>query len=139
VVQFSGSTIVRCEKSAIGSGGICELKARVEELGKSVLLVPGFENLTNYRERVMSCRQVDDQTPKSLAIKIVQSIKWAKGESVLEPCRGDGAFFNALPQNVRKDWCEIRDGKDFFDFSRKATPRLTTGGTGRETTAKCGT
>lgn len=31
----------------------------------------------------------------------------------LEPFRGDGAFFKHLPAGT--DWCEIEDGKDFFE------------------------
>ena len=34
---------------------------------------------------------------------------------VLDPCRGDGAFFDNLP--MASDWCEIRDGKDFFAWT----------------------
>jgi hypothetical protein len=35
----------------------------------------------------------------------------------LDPCRGDGAFFDALPEP--RDWCEIRAGRDFLKFKRK--------------------
>ena len=34
----------------------------------------------------------------------------------LDPCRGEGAFFNALPKP--KDWCEIREGRDFLTYTR---------------------
>lgn len=33
---------------------------------------------------------------------------------VLDPCRGAGAFWNLLPLN--SPWCEITDGRDFFDW-----------------------
>ena len=33
----------------------------------------------------------------------------------LDPCSGDGAFLKHLPED--SDWCEIRKGKDFFDYS----------------------
>lgn len=33
----------------------------------------------------------------------------------LEPFRGDGAFYDHLPENSR--WCEITEGLDFFDFN----------------------
>ena len=36
---------------------------------------------------------------------------------VLEPCRGTGAFYNNFPGE--KDWCEISEGKDFFDYDKK--------------------
>jgi len=38
-------------------------------------------------------------------------------EPVLDPCRGDGAFFKYLPESA--DYCEIREGKDFFLNSNK--------------------
>lgn len=35
----------------------------------------------------------------------------------LEPCRGTGNIYAALPDP--KDWCEISQGRDFFDYERK--------------------
>ena len=35
----------------------------------------------------------------------------------LDPCRGDGAFYDYLPQDKR--YCEVKEGKDFFDFNEK--------------------
>jgi len=56
-------------------------------------------------------------TPDVLADKIV-SFFHPYGQSVLEPCRGGGAFINALAKNgVNAEWCEIDDGVDFFDYS----------------------
>jgi hypothetical protein len=34
---------------------------------------------------------------------------------VLDPCRGDGAFYNKLPGSL---WCELQEGRDFFDWNR---------------------
>lgn len=31
----------------------------------------------------------------------------------LDPCRGDGVFFDRLPVNGR-EWCEITEGRDFL-------------------------
>ncbi|MEM6884057.1 MAG: hypothetical protein AAF571_03430 [Verrucomicrobiota bacterium] len=50
-------------------------------------------------------------TPPDLARKIVKHFR-PRG-AVLEPCRGDGAFTQALP---RCFWCEIREGKDFMEW-----------------------
>lgn len=36
---------------------------------------------------------------------------------VLEPCKGEGAFLNHLPQNT--EWCEIADGKNYYDYNEK--------------------
>lgn len=37
--------------------------------------------------------------------------------SILEPFKGDGAFYKKLPE--RTDWCEIDEGKDFFYYNKK--------------------
>lgn len=33
---------------------------------------------------------------------------------ILEPCKGDGMFLKYLP--AQTEWCEIREGKDFFSW-----------------------
>jgi len=33
---------------------------------------------------------------------------------ILDPCRGNGAFYDNLPET--RDWCEIRDGRDFLEW-----------------------
>ena len=38
-----------------------------------------------------------------------------EGETTLDPCRGQGAFHNKL----EGDWCEIDEGKDFFEYNSK--------------------
>lgn len=35
----------------------------------------------------------------------------------LDPCKGDGAFLKYLP--FGSDYCEINEGKDFFDYNQK--------------------
>ena len=35
----------------------------------------------------------------------------------LDPCRGKGAFYKFLPAG--SDYCEIEEGKDFFDYNNK--------------------
>jgi hypothetical protein len=54
-------------------------------------------------------------TPVSIAKDIITFLS-PKGKC-LDPCRGDGAFYNYLPTG--SDYCEIREGKDFFDYSEK--------------------
>jgi hypothetical protein len=51
-------------------------------------------------------------TPQPIAEQIV---RWAnpKGKC-LEPCMGEGVFFNLLPEP--RDWCEITKGRDFYDY-----------------------
>ena len=48
-----------------------------------------------------------------------------ENERVLDPCRGDGAFYNNFPSNVKKDWCEINEGRDFFDYDEKCDTIMT--------------
>lgn len=36
---------------------------------------------------------------------------------ILEPCRGTGSFYKHLP--VNSPWCEISEGKCFFDYTEK--------------------
>lgn len=36
---------------------------------------------------------------------------------VLEPCKGEGAFLKYLP--LDSDWCEIADGKNYYDYNKK--------------------
>jgi len=54
-------------------------------------------------------------TPRVVASDIV---RWLNPKGIcLDPCRGDGAFYDYLPEG--RDYCEIREGKDFFDYSHK--------------------
>ena len=53
-------------------------------------------------------------TPIQTAEKILDYYK--PTGKLLEPCRGDGAFFN-LMENA--DYCEISEGLDFFDYNTK--------------------
>lgn len=55
---------------------------------------------------------------------VVYTPDWAAGDMVrhfsptgvvLDPCRGKGAFHGLLPPE--SPWCEITDGRDFFDWS----------------------
>ena len=36
---------------------------------------------------------------------------------ILEPCKGDGSFYKYLPNT--SDYCEITEGKDFFQYNKK--------------------
>lgn len=56
-------------------------------------------------------------TPRDLAERIVDAFAEEMSGSVLEPARGDGAFYDALPSHVTPHWCEITEGRDFFDWT----------------------
>ena len=38
---------------------------------------------------------------------------------VLDPFKGSGAFYNQIPDSLNRDWCEIDEGRDFFDYNNK--------------------
>lgn len=38
---------------------------------------------------------------------------------ILDGFKGEGSFYNQYPSNVKKDWCEIKLGKDFFQYNKK--------------------
>lgn len=54
-------------------------------------------------------------TPDWLAKQICSMFE-IRGE-VLEPCKGEGAFLKYLPLNT--EWCEIADGKNFYDYNKQ--------------------
>lgn len=54
-------------------------------------------------------------TPDAVAKSVVH---WLRPSGIcLDPCRGDGAFYRHLPDGA--EWCEVRDGRDFFDFTNR--------------------
>ena len=56
-------------------------------------------------------------TPEPLAIDIIEH--FAPQGRVLDASRGGGVFFDNFPGDTIPDWCEITDGRDFFDYSCK--------------------
>lgn len=38
---------------------------------------------------------------------------------ILDPFRGDGAFYDQYPKHLEKQYCEIDEGKNFFEFNEK--------------------
>ena len=52
-------------------------------------------------------------TPDWLANKICKMFPISG--RVLEPCKGEGAFLKYLPNDTL--WCEIADGKNYYDFN----------------------
>lgn len=53
-------------------------------------------------------------TPDNVSRHIVEFLKPAG--KCLDPCKGDGAFYKFFPED--KDYCEIREGKDFFEYNQ---------------------
>ena len=59
------------------------------------------------------------QTPPALAKKLIDKLDLVAGDRVLEPFRGEGAFYNELPDFVIKEWTEIEEGRDYKDNNDK--------------------
>lgn len=58
------------------------------------------------------------QTPTELAIKLIEEINILDTDIVLEPFKGEGAFYDNLPV-CKKEWCEITQGKDWLSYTDK--------------------
>lgn len=56
-------------------------------------------------------------TPVNIVKEIIA--KFDLYGKVLDPFKGKGAFYDNLPTEIDKDWCEIDEGRDFFDYSDK--------------------
>jgi hypothetical protein len=59
------------------------------------------------------------QTPPECAKECITRVPLVKGDRVLEPFRGEGAFYDNLPDWVEKDWCEITQGRDYKDYDKE--------------------
>ena len=53
------------------------------------------------------------QTPAELAKLLIAKVPLIEGDKVLEPFKGEGAFYNHFPDFVEKSWCEIQEGRDY--------------------------
>jgi hypothetical protein len=57
-------------------------------------------------------------TPKLVAMKMIEMSNITPNMKVLDPSKGGGVFYDNLPE-CKKDWCEIVEGKDFFQYNEK--------------------
>lgn len=53
------------------------------------------------------------QTPEACAKDLIPFCPVEPFDKVIEPFRGEGAFYNHFPEFVEKDWAEIQQGKDY--------------------------
>ena len=58
------------------------------------------------------------QTPKELAQALIGLVPLETGDMVLDPARGEGAFYDNFPPLVKKDWCELSLGVDFLHYDK---------------------
>ncbi len=59
------------------------------------------------------------QTPQELCIELLKQFNFKDGDNVLEPFKGEGGFYNNLPNNINKYYTEIEEGIDYKDFDKK--------------------
>jgi hypothetical protein len=66
-------------------------------------------------DRTFEMQNMNDvvHTPSWVARCIVDH--FSPSGQCLDPCKGDGAFYDLLPAG--SDFCELKDGKDFFNWS----------------------
>jgi hypothetical protein len=57
------------------------------------------------------------QTPKDCARDLIEYIPLVPGDIVIEPFKGEGAFYDAFPDYVEKEWAELEQGRDYRDLS----------------------
>ena len=57
-------------------------------------------------------------TPRPVALKMIDMCDIKEGSTVLDPSRGGGIFYNNLPSKCVKDYCEITENKDFFEYNK---------------------
>ena len=57
-------------------------------------------------------------TPLALAKKQIDMIEHEPNEIWYDPFKNDGSYYNQFP-NDNKEWSEILEGRDFFEFTGK--------------------
>lgn len=58
-------------------------------------------------------------TPRYLAKLIIDQLPIQENDILLDPFKGGGAFYDQFPETQEKDWCEIEEGRDFFDYNKR--------------------
>ena len=53
------------------------------------------------------------QTPAECAKDLIANVPLEEGDIVLEPFKGEGAFYNNFPDNTVKLWAELKLGVDY--------------------------
>ena len=57
------------------------------------------------------------QTPKDLCEDLIDLVPLEADDVVLEPFKGEGNFYDSFPDFVKKEWCEIEDGRDYKSYT----------------------
>ena len=101
------STLVRVSKVL----GIRQLVQPIQA-PKSKRLIPQ----TNAPERDVVL------TPPDLAAAVIAHFAPQMRGRVLDPAKGAGAFYDALPGHLDRHWCEVSEGRDFFEWRDPVDP-----------------
>ncbi|MEL7445173.1 MAG: hypothetical protein AAGK02_05090 [Pseudomonadota bacterium] len=112
-------TVVNLEKRF--SGRLALLEAYLALLERKPSLTPNRREEPESRRRRLAPKtnqhsQDVVMTPPRLAEAIVRHFQ--PTGVVLDPCRGDGAFYNAFPDHVQAEWSEVREHRDFMEWKR---------------------
>ena len=110
-------TVVNLEKRF--SGRLALLEAYLALLERKPSLIPNRREEPENRRRGLAPKTNNPSqdivmTPPRLAAAIVRHFQ--PTGVVLDPCRGDGAFFDAFPEHVQAEWCEASEGRDFMEW-----------------------
>jgi hypothetical protein len=67
---------------------------------------------------VKTLRPLNDvvYTDPTFAKRIIDHFTPQLYGSILEPCKGGGAFYDQFPAGMPKEFCEISEGLDFLDY-----------------------
>lgn len=57
------------------------------------------------------------QTPEDCAKDLIAFCPLQSGDKVIEPFKGEGAFYNNFPTNIIKDWAELEQNKDYTELN----------------------
>jgi len=74
-------------------------------MGKELIMQPSLIHMATAKDVVY--------TPPELAQDIISFFR--PSGLCLDPCAGDGAFYNLLPAG--SEWCEIERGRDFYAWT----------------------
>ena len=73
------------------------------------------------RQSILQSRLKEDETFEytsvDMAKYLISTIKFKDNDIVIEPCKGGGAFYDNLPTNIIKKYCEIKENKDYLLFN----------------------
>jgi hypothetical protein len=56
-------------------------------------------------------------TNPEMAKHLISQINFNNNDIVMEPCKGSGSFYNNLPANITKEFCEINEGRDYLNYN----------------------